>query len=330
LKFHPGAQGERVQELTLRNNGAITHGKIIVNPGNKIYTMDVTLEAYASKKITIPEDHLVTGSNVVRFEHTNGKTIEKILTNWEVKSPEKISWEMVDLTNIFNDDITNIFKNKYLSPRPSSPTLQIPWQGIGNWCYPLIAPQIDDAGLRKLAAKTKEIKLPQGIPFRTPGTPGKNVAFTSQWDNYPDSVVIPAKGLASHIYFLMAGSTNPMQSRFVNGEVSVQYMDNSEDRLELKNPETWWPIEQDYFTDGFAFNIDQPKPIRVHLKTGLITRSFSNYKSIKGFTNTAIEGGAATVLDLPLNPSKQLKSIKLKAIANEVIIGLMSATLVRP
>jgi hypothetical protein len=323
-------QGGRVQEFTLRNNGAITHGKLIVNPGKKIYTADVTLEAYASKKITIPENYLITGSNVVRFEYANGKTIERILTNWEVKAPEKKSWKMVDLNNIFNDDIKHIFKNKYLSPRSSSPTLQIPWQGIGNWCYPLIDPQIDDSGLRRLAAETEEIKLAQGIPFRTPGTPGKNIVFTSQWDNYPDSVVIPVNGLASHIYFLMAGSTNPMQSRFVNGEVSVQYMDNSEDRLELKNPETWWPIEQDYFTDGFAFNIDQPKPIRVHLKTGLITRSFSDYKSIKGFTNTAIEGGAAIVLDLPLNPSKPLKSIKVKAIANEVIIGLMSATLMRP
>ncbi|MDB5208694.1 MAG: glycogen debranching protein, partial [Flavisolibacter sp.] len=45
--------------------------------------------------------------------------------------------------------------------------------------------------------------------------------------------------------------------------------------------------------------------------------------------NRAIDGGAGTVLDLPLDPAKELKSLILKAIANDVVIGLMSLTLVR-
>jgi hypothetical protein len=322
-------QNANALKFTLQNNSAPIHGTLVVNPGAKMYSIPLTLGANTSREITIPAEHLITGSNVVRLECDSGKSVESILMNWETKAPEKTSWEMIDLTTTFNAEVSTIFKNKYLSPRPSSPTLQIPWQGIGNWCYPLIDPEINDVGLRKLAAGSNGISLPQGVPFATPSA-GKNIVFTSQWDNYPDSLTIPVNGQASHIYLLMAGSTNPMQSRFVNGEVIVQYTDNTEARLELKNPETWWPIEQDYYTDGYAFTIDQPKPIRVHLKTGLITRNFSDFKSIKGFTNTAIEGGAATVLDLPLNPSKQLKSIKLKAIANEVVIGLMSATLVRP
>lgn len=34
-------------------------------------------------------------------------------------------------------------------------------------------------------------------------------------------------------------------------------------------------------------------------------------------------GGAATVLDLPLDETKELKSLTMRAIANEVVIGLM-------
>ena len=42
-----------------------------------------------------------------------------------------------------------------------------------------------------------------------------------------------------------------------------------------------------------------------------------------------VAGGAATVLDLALNPEKELKSLTVRALANEVVIGLMAVTLAR-
>jgi len=78
-----------------------------------------------------------------------------------------------------------------------------------------------------------------------------------------------------------------------------------------------------------AFTTDAPKPPRVYLKSGTISRTFKDFSSIKGFSNYAVDGGAATILDLPLNKNKTLKNITLKSIANDVVIGLMSATLVR-
>jgi hypothetical protein len=257
----------------------------------------------------------------------NGIQIEQQVINWKISSGKKLTSVHVDLTDHFNASVTDIFKNKYLSPRPSSPTLQLPWQGIGNWCYPLVEPVIDDTGLRNLAGNSFAVS--QEISFSTPAEAKKNIIYSSQWDNYPDSVVIPLSGQSSHAYFLMAGSTNPMQSRIVNGLILVRYTDNTETILELRNPENWWPIEQDYFVDGFAFRTDAPAPIRVHLKTGLITQTFKDYSSIKGFSNFAIDGGAATILDLPLNPDKRLKSLTLRTIANDVVIGLMSITLMR-
>ena len=128
---------------------------------------------------------------------------------------------------------------------------------------------------------------------------------------------------------MMAGSTNPMQSRFVNGEVIVTYQDGSTEILELKNPENWWPIEQDYYEDGYAFTTNAPKPPRVYLKTGEITRDFKDYYNIHGYSNKGIDGGAATILDLPLNSKKKLKSLSFKARANDVVIGLMSLSLKR-
>ena len=115
----------------------------------------------------------------------------------------------------------------------------------------------------------------------------------------------------------------------VNGIVEVYYTDGTRDSLLLKNPDNWWPIEQDYYVDGAAFTAGVSKPYRIYLRSGDDTRSFHDFSVIKGFTNRAVEGGAATLLDLPLNPRKALKSLQLKAVANDVLIGLMSLTLVQ-
>lgn len=40
-------------------------------------------------------------------------------------------------------------------------------------------------------------------------------------------------------------------------------------------------------------------------------------------------GDAATVLDLSLKADKELKSLTVRTLANEVVIGLMAMTLVR-
>jgi len=117
-----------------------------------------------------------------------------------------------------------------------------------------------------------------------------------------------------------------MQTGIDNGEVVVTYADGSAVRLPLHNPTTWWPIEQDYFIDDYAFRYDGALPPRVDLKTGkLRVLELAAFKGKGG----RVPGGAATVLDLPLDATKELKSLTVRALANEVVIGLMSLTLER-
>ena len=125
---------------------------------------------------------------------------------------------------------------------------------------------------------------------------------------------------------LMAGSSNQMQSRFDNGEVIVTYTDGSTERLALNNPVNWWPIDQDYFIDDFAFRRPEPIPPRVDLRTGAVR--VLDAREFKG-KGGKVPGGAATVLDLPLQADKELKSLTIRTLANEVVIGLMAITLVR-
>ncbi len=313
-------------EFSIQNNlSERAEGKIVLDD----FKQAINLEADETQKMEISSEFLVPGTNLVEFIGANNETKSFKLQNWEIKDAGS-HWEKVDLSGVFNSKITEIFEKEYLSPRPDSPTLMLPTQGIGNWCYPTVKADIDDSGLRKKAGEANEIESPQGIPFKTPSQESKeNIVFTSLWDNFPEAVNIPLSGPASQVYLLMAGSTNAMQSRLVNAEVKVTYADGTSEVLELKNPENWWPVEQDYINDGYAFDTNAQVPPRLYLKSGEISREFTDYSSIKGFTNHGTDGGAATILDLPLNPKKELKNLEVKTLANDVIVGLMAATLKR-
>ena len=313
-------------QFNLTNNtGSALKGTLIVNAGANVFTRPLELKPNTVYQQTnLAAENIIPGSNAVSFSWDGNAAHENII-NWNIEGKSK-TLQALDLLPFFNDKVTNIFKNQYLSPRPNVATLQLPTQGIGDWTHPLKIANIDDKGLRRLAGTLNGIVLPQGISFSTPSdTLQSNILFTSQWDNYPKEAVVPLTGTSSHAYLMMAGSTNPMQSRLVNGAVIITYTDNTADTLLLKNPETWWPIEQDYMDDGYAFTIDAARPVRIHLKTGKIVSDFDN--TIAAYAGRMIDGGAATVLDMPLNRDKTLKQLTLKAIANDVIIGLMAITL---
>jgi hypothetical protein len=110
--------------------------------------------------------------------------------------------------------------------------------------------------------------------------------------------------------------------------VLVNYADSSRERLALRNPTTWWPIDQDYLIDDFSFARPDPIPPRVDLRTGTIR--VTTLAALKRQGGGTVPGGAATVLDLPLDATKELKSLTVRSLANEVVIGLMAATLSRP
>ena len=328
----PLVQAKNSLKFTIQNNtaSAVT-AKVTVNPGAMAYVTKATIAAgTSSAEIIVPSTNIYNGSNLVRVEWANGKIFEKTVINWNVDAAKTGKFETVDLTGAFNDKVTRIFKNEYLSPRSPYPTLAIPKQGIGDWCSFAMTANIDDAGLRAMAGIKNEITTPQGIPFATPGAPdAKNIAYTSQWDNYPREISFPLSGKAAHAYLLMAGSTNHMQSQISNGEVIVEYTDGTQTTLDLRNPEIWCPIEKDYYVDGYAFKLSKPRPIRLALKTGNFISDFNKALSTKEYGGKGIDGGAATVLDLPLDGSKQLKNLKVKTLANEVVIGLMGISLLR-
>ena len=259
--------------------------------------------------------------HVVRFAaHTGDSPRDSGCAEPDLSKPFKPQ----KINGFFNAEVDDIFKNEYLSPRPQTTTLQIPKQGIGEWCHPQQTAEINDSVFRTLIRDG--IFRVAGVPFLTPAM-GRNIVYTSLWDNYPDAVTIPLEGRAERAYLLMAGSTNHMQSRIDNGLVVITYTDNTTDTLALRNPDNWCPIEQDYYIDGKAFQAPQPRPYRVCLGTGDVSRDLGKELDIKGVYGREIPGGAAQMLSMPLHPEKRLKSVSVHTLSNDVVIGLMAVTL---
>ncbi len=232
--------------------------------------------------------------------------------------------EPLDLSAVLKHQIDEIFTRPYTEPRSPFCSLAIPEQLLGGWANMDITAKIDDAGLRSAGGM---LQTPLGVPFRTPAGASPNCLFLSQWRQDQAEAEIPLTGRAEGVYLLMAGNTFPQASRMEHGRITIAYADGSHAQLSLKNPETWWPIEQDYLLDDYLFIDEAPLPPRVDLRTGR-----TRLLDLAGFKGQGrdVPGGAATILFLPLDARKRLASLKVEASLYGIVVALLAVTLVRP
>ncbi|MDE5947988.1 MAG: DUF4450 domain-containing protein, partial [Prevotella sp.] len=297
----------RPLKIVLRQNA--DRGAYVETEGSDELTQVITVDRNVPRRMYKPE--LVADKSLSP-------------TAYGLDEPAKGKFRKVKMDDMMNANVTDIFANEYVSPRPVTTTLQIPVNGIGEWCHPKLMAEIKDSVFRTLIRKDQFVVA--GVPFRTLKN-GRNIVFTSLWDNYPDSITVPLAGKATSAYLLMAGSTNHMQSRIDNGLVIATYEDGTTDTLRLRNPDNWCPIEQDYYVDGMAFTTTLPRPYRVCFGTGTVSRDLGKELSIKGVYGREIPGGAAQMLRMPLDGTKKLRSLTVRTLSCDVVIGLMGVTL---
>jgi len=240
------------------------------------------------------------------------------------KKPREVKVEPLDLTAHLKHSVTDIFRRSYSAPRSSYCSLSIPEQGAGAWAAFDLQPAIDDTGLRGAGGI---LTTPDGVSFYTPSDPTiPNCLFLSQWQQDQSSVEVPLTGQANGLFLLLAASTFPQCSHMQHGLVTIRYTDGSVSLLELRTPETLWPIEQDFLLDDYLFVSNAPIPPRVDLRSGKVR--ILDPVSFKG-KGKSVPGGAACVLKLELDPDKQLSSMRIEADLYGPVLCLLGATLIR-
>jgi hypothetical protein len=236
----------------------------------------------------------------------------------------------VDISPAFNGDVRGIYQQAYLSPRPQTVSARIGSDGYAPWTYYAWdyqgPPAIDLANVPRLLDRDSRLRAPQGVPFAWRGQ-GRNIAFTSLWDNWPHRVTVPVGRAAEAVWLLVCGSSNPMQCGIENARLRMRYADGAEEDLALVHPDNYWTLcplnvrppapgdaalgdvaqgDYDYARDGFC--LPHPPPLLVQL------------------------GGncRANLLGWALRPGVPLRSITLETMSAEVVVGLMGVTLMNP
>ncbi|MRR37786.1 hypothetical protein EG829_24690 [bacterium] len=239
--------------------------------------------------------------------------------------PAGAGWATVDLSKNLSADITQIYEQKYLSPRPQTVSTRVGTDGYSPWCFPHWGVSRPTIGIEKVAglldpAKPARLVTPQGVPFLW-GGPTNNVAFVSLWDNWPDKVTVPVQRSGEAAWFLICGSTTVMQTRIANAVLRLHYADGIEETLELIPPYNYWNLSPirgmqaraqfgaSYYTeDTEAFTVPKPWPMTVELG--------SNCR--------------AMVLNRKLRSGVTVKAVTLEALSQESVIGLMGLTIMNP
>ena len=209
----------------------------------------------------------------------------------------KTPFQPIDISKFFNCNIRDIHTQEYMSPRPQGYSIGVFPNGRYAWEWNHRGHNqlyVDDTALRNSGGL---IRTQSGIPFITP-TEKENVACASVWDNFPSELSIPLFDTGNELAILFISTTNSMQTGVENVRITVEYEDGETTEKSLVYP----------------LNIDDWLVPALQKENEIYY--FNDYNH-------------ATVQKITLNPNKKLACVKIQAIANEVIIGVLGVSISR-
>jgi len=234
--------------------------------------------------------------------------------------PANATFETISIGSQLNADVTAIYKQKYLSPRPNTVSARLGTDGYSPWTFwhwKSLPPEIKTDQVNSMLDVANRLKTPQGVPFAW-NSGEKNIAFTSMWDNFPRKIDFPVNKSGDAVWFLVSGSTNVMQCQIANAVIRLNYADGKTDSLELVPPVNYWNLSTidshatapgqgsrtDYTSETDRFCVPAKFPETVRLG----------------------ENCRAMLLNLKMRPGIELESITLETLSQEVVVGLMGVS----
>ena len=239
------------------------------------------------------------------------------------KNAKNANWSNINLSSLFNADVTTIYHQQYLSPRPNTVSARLGTDGYSPWTFPYWKshpPIIKTDNIKNLLDGQNRLVTPQGVPFSWKADKN-NVSFTSMWDRYPKKIDFPINKTGNAIYFLICGSTNVMQCQISNAVIYLNYADGKKDSLELIPPVNYWnlsTIDSHATAPGQGSRTDYTSEIDrfcMPAKFPEIVRLGENCR--------------AMLLNLKLRKDVELKSVTLETLSQEVVVGMMGITILK-
>jgi hypothetical protein len=277
----------------IRNNSQETRfvtGKLSLGGAEK--SLELTIPALGSAPMEIDAGGRLPGTNAIAL---TGINFRGVVTGELVdpKAPlDPAAAQTVPLDGLYNQDLATLLENRYVSPATPNYTMTVEANGRSWWLNRAKKPEVR---LEVLKGAKGRLLSTIGVPFAIAGT-GPNACFVSMYDNFPRQIKIPVGRDARKLYFLLAVSTNQMQSRIENARITVTHA-GGQRVVPLVNPEN----VDDWLMDPFALS-GHPQPFG--------------------------EGTHGQIVDVDLGRSRRVESVDVECLSNEVLCGLVAVTVV--
>ncbi len=162
----------------------------------------------------------------------------------------------------------------------------------------------------------------EGIPFRSKKEGNCMAVTTLAGTAYPDRITVPVGGTGRAVYFLVTGTTYPMQSHVENLRITLKYEDKITEEHRLINPtdigDMWFTLWGRYHdTPGAGF-----ENLGGHCEGALSSLGCDLTKPIP-------TGTEAHIIGFPLRHGAVLQEIEMITIANDAIFALMGITILQ-
>ncbi|MBQ7720353.1 MAG: hypothetical protein IJT56_07180, partial [Clostridia bacterium] len=148
---------------------------------------------------------------------------------------------------------------------------------------------------------------------------GRNVVFTSLWDNYPSKANIKVDRRGRMAFVAVAGSTNPNLCGIENARLTFRYTDGTSEILPLVNPKNYiqlTPYPDRAPTHGYEERRDVFNSYDEDLLTDFTPDVLNLSDSLR-----------ALVIRWPLDGAKKLDEITLEAVSPDIVAGAMAVTI---
>lgn len=182
-----------------------------------------------------------------------------------------------------------------------------------------INPKLSDQAWRRKVGPDGIAWTTEGIPFKT-SKDGRNIAVVTLEAVYPRSVAFPVRASGKTLYLMLSGITFAMQSHVVNVRATLRYADGSTQVADFVNPfdigDCWGQYRcHDTPAAGFENLAGRLGP--------------AGSAEVRDLTQPVRVDVDADLVAVPMKPNVQLESVAFETVANDVIFGVMGASILK-
>jgi hypothetical protein len=277
----------------IRNNSQAARfvsGKLALGRARK--TVETTVPGLGAVPVEIEAADRTPGTNAVTLTVISFRgVVTGELVDWKAQLDTGAA-QTVSLAGLYNQDLATLLDQRYVAPATPDYTMTVEANGRPWWLNRAKKPEVR---LDLLKAANGRLMSVAGAPFELAET-GPNACFVSMFDNFPRKLTIPVGRAARKMYFLLAVSTNQMQSRIENARITVNSAEGQR-VLALVNPEN----VDDWLMDPFA---------------------------LSGLTQPFGPGTHGQIVDVDLGRISMVESVDVECLSNEVLCGVVGLTVV--